>query len=82
MTENNLPVDEKIFTLQELIKICDEAYQQGRDSMERWHDYIYDEGERFGTRKVVECVNGFMVLHSPRMWQSKLKDWGYDSSVF
>ncbi|KKK96963.1 hypothetical protein LCGC14_2657530, partial [marine sediment metagenome] len=54
----------------------------GRDSMERWHDYIYDEGERFGTRKVVECVNGFMVLHSPRMWQSKLKDWGYDSSVF
>lgn len=28
-----------------------------------------------GIREVVECVNDFMVLHAPQMWQAKLKEW-------
>ena len=35
----------------------------------------FNAGEKQGIREVVECVNGFMVLHSPRMWQAKLKEW-------
>ena len=43
-----------------------------------WAQKLVESSFKAGIKEVVECVNGFMVLHSPRMWQAKLKEWGIE----
>ena len=38
--------------------------------------YLAEISFKAGQQEVAECVNGFMVLHSPDMWRRKLSRWG------